>query len=70
METKKVDYVKIRGIIAFIWFTAILVFPRVDRLDNYDEDIQLYIIAFGIIGALYSLYFGCKYLFRIMNIKI
>jgi len=69
VKTKKTDYVKIRGIIAIIIFMSVAIFSRVDRVDNYDESIQPYIIGTAVIAIFSSLYFGMKYLLRFYKMK-
>ena len=46
MKSKnKIDYVKIRGIIAIIIIICGSIYSKIDKLDNYDESTQGYIIA-------------------------
>jgi len=66
---KKTDYVKVRGIIAIIVFMSVGVFSRVDRVDNYDESIQPYIIGVAIFSIVFSFWFGMKYLLRFFKNK-
>ena len=69
VETKKVDYVKVRGIIAIIVFIVGTVLSKIYKLDDYDESIQVYIIFGFIFVMLFSIYFGMKYFLRFYKQK-
>jgi len=69
VKTKKVDYVKIRGIIAIIVFISCTVLSKIYKLDDYQESTQVYMIFGFVFIMLLSIYFGMRYFLRFYKQK-
>jgi len=61
---KKVDYVKVRGILAIIGGVIILIYTKMYKLETVDDSVQGYLIVMVVVGLLFSLYFSLAYVLR------